>query len=38
VAVIIEHGGNSGSGTTGGEAAAPIARDVMSAVLKSGGG
>jgi len=38
VAVIIEHGGNSGSETTGGEAAAPIARDVMSAVLKSGGG
>ncbi len=38
VAVIIEHGGNSGSETTGGEAAAPIARDVMNAVLKSGGG
>jgi penicillin-binding protein A len=38
VAVIIEHGGNSGSETTGGEAAAPIARDVMEAVLKSGGG
>ena len=38
VAVIIEHGGNSGSETTGGEAAAPIARDVMQAVLTSGGG
>jgi peptidoglycan glycosyltransferase len=38
VAVLIEHGGNSGSETTGGEAAAPIAKDVMQAVLKSGGG
>jgi peptidoglycan glycosyltransferase len=38
VAVIIEHGGTSGSETTGGEAAAPIARDVMQAVLRSGGG
>jgi peptidoglycan glycosyltransferase len=38
VSVIIEHGGDSGSETTGGEAAAPIARDVMNAVLKSGGG
>jgi peptidoglycan glycosyltransferase len=38
VAVIIEHGGNSGSETTGGEAAAPIARDVMKAVLNAGGG
>jgi penicillin-binding protein A len=38
VSVIIENGGNSGSETTGGEAAAPIARDVMQAVLGSGGG
>jgi penicillin-binding protein A len=38
VAVIIEHGGNSGSETTGGEAAAPVAKDVMNAVLNSGGG
>jgi penicillin-binding protein A len=38
VAVIIEHGGNSGSETTGGEAAAPVAKDVMQAVLNSGGG
>ena len=38
VAVIIEHGGNSGSETTGGEAAAPIAKDVMQAVLGTGGG
>jgi peptidoglycan glycosyltransferase len=38
VSVIIEHGGNSGSETTGGEAAAPVARDVMNAVLKTGGG
>jgi penicillin-binding protein A len=38
VSVIIEHGGDSGSETTGGEAAAPIARDVMKAVLDTGGG
>jgi penicillin-binding protein A len=38
VAVVIEHGGVSGSETTGGEAAAPIAKDVMQAVLRSGGG
>ena len=38
MSVIIENGGNSGSETTGGEAAAPIARDVMQAVLGSGGG
>jgi peptidoglycan glycosyltransferase len=38
VAVIIEHGGNSGSETTGGEAAAPIARDVMRAVVAPGSG
>jgi penicillin-binding protein A len=38
VSVIIEHGGNSGSETTGGEAAAPIAKQVMQAVLGAGGG
>lgn len=38
VSVIIENGGNSGSETTGGRAAAPIARDVMAAVLGVGGG
>jgi peptidoglycan glycosyltransferase len=38
VAVIIEHGGNSGSEVTGGEAAAPIAKDVMEKVLNVGGG
>jgi peptidoglycan glycosyltransferase len=38
VSVIIENGGNSGSETTGGEAAAPIARDVINAVLGTGGG
>jgi peptidoglycan glycosyltransferase len=37
VSVIIENGGNSGSETTGGEAAAPVARDVMAAVLGVGG-
>lgn len=37
VSVIIENGGNSGSETTGGEAAAPVARDVMAAVLGIGG-
>ncbi len=38
VSVIIENGGNSGSETTGGEAAAPIAKNVMQAVLNVGGG
>jgi penicillin-binding protein A len=38
VSVIIENGGNSGSETTGGEAAAPVAKDVMEAVLGVGGG
>lgn len=38
VSVIIENGGNSGSETTGGEAAAPIAKAVMQAVLGVGGG
>jgi peptidoglycan glycosyltransferase len=38
VSVIIEHGGNSGSETTGGLAAAPVAKDVMQAVLQGGGG
>ena len=38
VSVIIENGGNSGSETTGGRAAAPVARDVMAAVLNAGGG
>jgi peptidoglycan glycosyltransferase len=33
VAVIIENGGVSGNETTGGKAAAPIAKDVMEAVL-----
>jgi peptidoglycan glycosyltransferase len=38
VAVLIEHGGNSGSETTGGLAAAPVAKAVMTAVLGTGGG
>lgn len=38
VSVIIENGGNSGSETTGGEKAAPIAKEVMQAVLGVGGG
>jgi peptidoglycan glycosyltransferase len=38
VSVIIENGGNSGSETTGGKAAAPIAKAVMEAVLGVGGG
>lgn len=37
VSIIIENGGNSGSETTGGAAAAPVARDVMAAVLGVGG-
>ena len=37
VSVIIENGGDSGSETTGGEAAAPIAKDVMAAIVGSGG-
>lgn len=35
VAVLLEHAGVAGNEVTGGEAAAPIARDVMSAVLES---
>ena len=38
VAVIIENGGVSGDETTGGLAAAPVAKAVMEAYLKSGGG
>ena len=38
VSVIIENGGNSGSETTGGEAAAPVAKDVMQAIVGSGSG
>jgi cell division protein FtsI/penicillin-binding protein 2 len=38
VSVILENAGNSGSEVTGGRAAAPIARDVMAAVLGVGGG
>ena len=38
VAVIIENGGDSGSEVTGGRAAAPIAQDVMEAVIGAGGG
>ena len=38
VAVIIENGGNSGSEATGGREAAPVAKDVMAAVLGVGGG
>lgn len=38
VAVIIENGGVTGSETTGGEASAPVAKDVMEAYLKSIGG
>jgi peptidoglycan glycosyltransferase len=38
VAVIIENGGVNGDETTGGLAAAPVAKAVMEAYLKSGGG
>ncbi|MBI1759211.1 MAG: penicillin-binding protein 2 [Actinobacteria bacterium] len=38
VAVLIENGGVAGNETTGGRAAAPIARDVMKAVLGIQGG
>jgi peptidoglycan glycosyltransferase len=38
VAVIIENGGVQGNETTGGEAAAPVARAVMQAYLKGHGG
>jgi penicillin-binding protein A len=38
VAVLIENGGNSGSETTGGRVAAPVAKAVMQAVLGNGGG
>jgi len=38
VAVIIENGGVNGNETTGGLAAAPVARAVMEAYLRSGGG
>jgi len=34
VAVVVEHGGNAGSEAFGGKVAAPIARQVMEAVLK----
>jgi peptidoglycan glycosyltransferase len=37
VAVVVEEGGSVGSEATGGRLAAPIARDVMAAVLGSGG-
>jgi peptidoglycan glycosyltransferase len=38
VAVIIENGGVSGNETTGGKAAAPVAREVMQAILGVQGG
>lgn len=38
VAVLLEHAGVRGNEVTGGEAAAPIARDVIKAVLQSQGG
>ena len=38
VAVIIENGGVAGNETTGGLAAAPVAKAVMEAYLRSGGG
>jgi len=38
VAVFIANGGDSGSETTGGRAAAPVARAVMEAFLGTGGG
>lgn len=38
VAVIIENGGVSGNETTGGLAAGPVAKAVMEAYLRSGGG
>jgi peptidoglycan glycosyltransferase len=34
VAVIVENGGDAGAEATGGKVAAPIARDVMRAVLR----
>lgn len=37
VAVVIEDGGNAGSGATGGAVAAPVARAVMEAALGPGG-
>lgn len=37
VAVLIEHGGVNGNETTGGEAAGPVAKAVMQAVLAGGG-
>jgi peptidoglycan glycosyltransferase len=36
VAVIVERGGDAGSEATGGRVAAPIAREVMAAILGSG--
>jgi peptidoglycan glycosyltransferase len=38
VAVVIENGGVEGNETTGGKAAAPVAKAVMEAYLKSGAG
>lgn len=38
VSVIIENGGDSGNETTGGKAAAPVARSVMEAIVGTGGG
>jgi penicillin-binding protein A len=38
VAVVIENGGINGNETTGGLAAAPVAKQVMEAYLKSGAG
>jgi peptidoglycan glycosyltransferase len=38
VAVVIENGGVSGNETTGGKAAAPVAREVMQAILDGQGG
>jgi len=38
VAVLIENGGVQGNETTGGEAAAPVAKAVMEAYLKGHGG
>jgi len=37
VAVIIEHGGVNGNETTGGQAAGPVAKQVMEAYLKAHG-
>jgi penicillin-binding protein A len=38
MSVVIENGGDSGSETTGGKAAAPVGKAVIQAALRTGGG